>query len=103
MIYVTNATHMLDDKGAIGPTEGPALEMATFIGTIITKATWSGEPRIRAACRESGSVVIAVVSNDGDITWSCTNDPDCTEQGIITHWQGTLWDVSASEKTRPPA
>lgn len=42
VMYITNATHFLDEKGLIGPKRGPGRKMADFFGGIIIAATWSG-------------------------------------------------------------
>ena len=38
-MYITDARHFLDDKGAIAPLRGPAKTMADFHGGVIAYAT----------------------------------------------------------------
>ena len=38
-MYITDARHFLDDKGAIAPLRGPAKAMADFHGGVIAYAT----------------------------------------------------------------
>lgn len=90
-MYITDATHFLDEKGAIGPQHGPGRTMADFLGTAIVAATLSGtdpESPICFICTDSVRVHVSV---SGAIEWLCAG---CGESGRITHWEGTLWDMS---------
>ena len=96
-MIITNARHFLDSKGAIAPQSGPARKMAEFIGAIISQATHPNpdpDNDIAVKCREkkcSGEIV-AVNVGGGEIIWRCTQ---CNEEGIISDWQGTLWDLTS--------
>ena len=90
---ITYARHFLDEKGAIGPKRGPAKAMAEFHAGAITYATDFGETGVVAPfcfkCKKA--TVEPVIAQDDAIYWSC---PRCKAEGRISHWQGTLWDLS---------
>ena len=88
--YHTDVTHFLTEKGAIGPTSGPGRKLAEFIAAIIVFATHDEADRY-VPCKCCGKNITAYVSDENDsIVWMCD---DCPEQGVITNWRGTLWDM----------
>lgn len=90
---ITNARHFLDEKGAIGPTEGPGLVLAQFLGVVIVAATQGeGDVPAIALCNHCGSEVHAATAGEDEIVWKCSG---CDEEGVITNWTGTLWDMSS--------
>jgi hypothetical protein len=92
-MYITDVKHLLDDKGAIAPLKGPARAMADFLASVIAYASDFGNTGILAArcfkCKKS--TVESAIAPDDAIYWSC---PGCKEEGRISNWQGTLWDLS---------
>ena len=92
-MYITDANHFLDDKGAIAPLQGPARAMADFLASVIAYASDFGSTGVLAAkcfkCKK-GAVESAIAQDDA-IYWSC---PRCKAKGRIFNWQGTLWDLS---------
>lgn len=92
-MYITDARHFLDDKGAIAPLRGPAKAMAEFHAEVIAYATDFEESGVAAPtcikCRKSPTE--AIITPDEAIVWSCIR---CSAEGRISHWQGTLWDLS---------
>lgn len=91
MHYVTDATHFLDEKCAIGPKEGAARQMAEFFGDVIAHATVSSPQEHLAHCCKCSEKVDPVVVLNGDIDWACS---ECNATGRISNWQGTFWDLS---------
>jgi ribosomal protein S27AE len=95
-MYIIDARHFLDEKGAIGPRSGPARVMAEFCGSAIAYATDFDETGVPAPtcfkCRKS-TVDAGVV--DETVHWSC---PRCGIDGRISNWQGTLWDLSERDE-----
>jgi hypothetical protein len=93
MMYVTDARHFLDEKGAIGPQSEPARLMAEFCGNVIAYATDFDETGVPAPlcfkCRKG--TVRAALGRDEAVYWSCS---ECPTEGQISNWQGTLWDLS---------
>ena len=92
-MYITDARHFLDEKGAIGPQRGPAKAMAEFHAGAIAYATDFDETGVAAPkcfkCKKT--TVEPVIDQDDAIYWSC---PRCKAEGRVSHLQGTLWDLS---------
>lgn len=92
-MYITDVNHFLDDKGAIAPRQGPAKAMADFLAGVIAYASDFGSTGLLAArcfkCKKG--MVESAIAQDDAIYWSC---PRCKAEGRISHWQGTLWDLS---------
>ena len=92
-MYITDATHFLDDNGAIGPQSGPGRKMADFFGTVIVAATLPGA-EVRRPARFKCSGVVETHSLAGKvIEWLCSRRG---ESGRISNWEGTLWDMTAA-------
>lgn len=79
-MYITNARHFLNDKGAIGPQHGPAKVMAEFHANTIAYATDFEEAGVNAPtcfkCKKGQ--VEAQIAPDDAIDWSC---PRCRHRG----------------------
>jgi hypothetical protein len=94
-MYFTDARHFLDEKGAIEPQRGPARAMAEFHAAAIAYATDFDDTGVGVPmcfkCKKA--TVEATIAQDDAIHWSC---PRCKTEGRISHWQGTLWDLSES-------
>lgn len=92
-MYITDARHFLDDKGAIAPRRGPAKLMAEFHAGLIAYATDFQDTGVLVPtcfkCRTS-QVQFALAQDDA-ILWSCQG---CDSEGRLSNWQGTLWDLS---------
>ena len=83
---------------SIGPDSGAARNLADFLGSIVTFVTTRMEditlppvhcrkrPRNKP-CR--GDIQIYTKMDTMEIIWKC---PECSDNGFIHHWQGTLWD-----------
>jgi hypothetical protein len=102
--YVTHVPHFLDKKGLL-PEDipVPARELAVAIGKIISYVTFDAEeddevPSCLATIRKKrcqGKVEVGIgLLGDNNIEWRCTSCDSC---GIISGWQGTLWDLSERE------
>lgn len=91
-VYITDATHFLDDNGAIGPQSGPGRKMADFFGTVIVAATLRGA-EVKPACFKCSGVVETHSPAGKVIEWLCS---ECGESGRISNWEGTLWDMTAA-------
>ncbi len=98
-MYVIDARHFLDDKGAIGPRKGPARTLAEFCAGAIAYATDFDSVGVPAPtcfkCRKSE--VEALIDEEDALLWWC---PRCATEGRISHWQGTLWDLSLDGEPR---
>jgi hypothetical protein len=95
-MYITDARHFLDEKGAIGPQQGPAKAMAEFLTSAVAYATDFGDTGLAAPtcfkCRKAP--VEPIIGQDDAIYWSCSR---CKAEGRISNWQGTLWDLSEGD------
>lgn len=89
-MYITDATHMLDQKGAIAPKAGPALRMAEATGSLIQAATLANGGAGGAQCLACGASAQCQIKPSDDIVWTCSS---CGEGGRIYNWRGTLWDL----------
>ena len=91
-MYITDARHFLDEKGAIAPRRGPAKVMADFHAGLIAYATDFGDTGLLAPtcfkCKKD--VVKFAMAQDDAILWSC---PHCSAEGRVSNWRGTLWDL----------
>ncbi len=96
-MYMTDARHFLDDKGAIGPKAGPGRSLADFLGSIIVAATLPVSAAKRPRCFKCAGAVKAVAGATGAIEWQCST---CAEEGRITNWQNTLWDMTTQSEPR---
>ena len=90
-MYITDATHFLDAKGAIGPKRGPARKMVEFIGDVIVAATLPTSSTHVLKCIRCSGTIVASVSASGDVQWACSS---CAEAGRISKWRHTLWDMT---------
>lgn len=92
-MYITDARHYLDEKGALLPLRGAAKAMAEFHAGAIAYATDFLETGVAAPtcfkCKKAP--VQPLIAQDEAIYWSC---PTCKAEGRISNWQGTLWDLS---------
>ncbi len=90
-MYVTDLSHFLDEKGAIGPQAGPGLKLANFLTAIVSLAS-DCVPKVAPPCMKCKSLQVGVGVDDAQrINWKCLS---CNECGIISNWQRTLWDMS---------
>ena len=97
-MYITDARHFLDDKGAIAPLRGPAKAMADFFTAVIAYATDFDDTGVilpRCFKCKKGTVEWALAQDDA-IVWHC---PRCQVEGRISNWRGTLWDLSERPDT----
>ena len=72
-MYITDARHFLDDKGAIAPLRGPAKAMADFHAAVIAYATDFDDAGVtlpRCFKCKKGTVEAALAQDDA-IVWHC--------------------------------
>jgi hypothetical protein len=112
-VLTIDLRHLLDERGAIGPAQGPGRQLADFIVSIVAAATAASVlPEGRPAtvpCRHQrgraafpGQIAANIAAGD-EIVWRCDH---CGEGGFITHWQCSFWDLShgnsAETANHPP-
>ena len=98
--FIADMRHFMEqDPGKELP--GPAVRIRRFLGRIIeasTVATPGLLTQTGSRCRRrpghkpcSGSLQVMLTELPAQIRWLC---PSCGDNGIITHWRGTPWDMS---------
>lgn len=97
-MYITDLSHFLDEKGAIGPKSGPARRFAEFLGRVVaaasTPAVITGADIGECRCIKcKKGCVIAEITPDDTIEWFCET---CGHQGRISNWRRSFWDLSNS-------
>ena len=100
-MYITDLTHFLDEKGAIGPKSGPARKLAEFLGRVVAAASApraavdSGAAQCR--CNKCKGMTTAVIAPDDAIEWLCLS---CGHEGRISNWRLSFWDLSVPPPDR---
>jgi hypothetical protein len=100
--YVIDMDHTIQalDPDAVVPE--PARRFAEYVGSVVIAA--SAAPRGRASgratttklpCRHCSEFIeVRVVGEPAQAEWGC---PGCGEEGVVSNWQGTLWDASSGK------
>ena len=98
--FATNLTHLFNKNG-VTPACLPkqAVKLAENLGNIVSNATtdpkldrrfnvrcWSGTYENRC----QGSIDSSIDLQCSEIVWHC---PVCGENGTITHWENSFWDL----------
>ena len=99
IMYITDLTHFLDEKGAIQPQRGPAKAMADFHAAAVAHVTDGGRTGMPApTCFKCKKAPVAPeLAADGAIYWGC---PRCKAEGRISNWENTLWDLRQGPEQR---
>jgi len=102
--YVIDLTHLLDENG-LPPVDAPRalLKALAFYGSIVNAG--SAHPAgtrfpsmIRCRRRAAKSRLTITHGGDGTICWEC---PECGDNGYISKWQGTDYDLGAVVEPDP--
>ena len=108
-MYVINARHYLNDKGAIAPEKGAAKKMAEFVMAVVAHASdFDRAEEVQGPlchrCKKSADQHVKTAMDDDEIIhWFCSG---CSSEWRISDWQGTFWDLSkdaATDRTVDPA
>lgn len=104
--WITDITHFLDDDGEIISEPAQARKFGEYLAAIIVMSSYPepeypAEYRVncrrrpnRKPCQEE--IVGFVDHETDDIVWMC---PKCNDRGLISNWQGTIWDMSNAGDT----
>lgn len=90
-MLLTNAQSFLDKKGAIAPKKEFTHKFVEFVGSLIIASTFLESKTENPLCFNCGNHVTSVIAHTEQIVWQCNV---CEEEGIISNWHGTLWDMS---------
>jgi len=100
-MWSTNMQHFLDEKGSTDRTPVEVKELADHFGAIVAAVTLDFTGRAievsGITCRNPkspdcvGTIMGYLGQNLHNIEWYCTV---CDDSGVITGWDGTLWDCS---------
>ena len=98
--WYVNLKIFLDEDGTIAPTKGPARKLAEHIVAIVAMASRPELiplPEYQVCCRRrpGRKPCIGIIEADFDpdtydIMWWC---PVCDDNGYISDWKGSLWDL----------
>ena len=91
--------HFLSDDGSLPDLPGPALALAFHLGSIVgwvSRTPVKGLQDTNVNCRRSpgrqrcvGEIQAELSQHTRAIEWCC---PLCGDRGLISGWEGTLWD-----------
>ena len=95
--WIVDLSHYLTQAGAIADMPSRARLLAEYFASIVVDATSnlddppSVQCRRRPAHRRCTGLIMCYPANDDldRIYWYC---PACNDNGMISGWQGTLWD-----------
>ena len=96
-MYVISLDHYLDAKGAIAIDKGPGRKIADFATAAVAYASNKKRPddAPRPTCfkcrNPKDSAVDISLTDTGLVVWRCHA---CGNEGQISNWRGTFWDLS---------
>ena len=106
MMYVTDMRHFAGLDEMVGPQFAPAKRFAAYLGGVVSAATahLPGEAIATAlACHRRpgrkpcpGRLLVRRAEAPARIEWAC---PACGEEGVISGWEGSPWDLSPALTT----
>lgn len=105
--WVVDLTHFLDEEGAIAPPKGPARRLAEHMVAIVAMASRPEiipPPEYHVRCRRRpgrkpclGMIEVDLDPETENIAWWC---PVCDDNGYISNWKGTMWDLSKADEVQ---
>lgn len=108
--WVTAMAHILDDEGFPAALYGPAAGLASHLGSIASAGTVAAAGEVvhtPLPCRRRpgrrpcpGRIRLRREDVPQRILWEC---PVCDDNGVITGWQGTPWDLTRRRSGGPVA
>jgi hypothetical protein len=100
-MWSVNMQHFLDENGSTDQIPAEVKELADHFGAIVAVVTldFTGRTIVVSGitCRNpkspgcSGSIIGCLGRDIESIEWYCS---DCEDSGVITGWDGTLWDCT---------
>jgi hypothetical protein len=99
--WVVDFSHFLDEHGDVVPlpeTAHPLFEQLTAIIVMASHLDSDASPEYQIFCRRrpnrkpcTGVIQADLDPETDNIVWWC---PVCKDTGVISNWQGTMWDMS---------
>lgn len=102
--WITDLRHLLDEEGTTSKVPRPAGRLANYFGSIVEKVISQADNKISAIatgirCRKrprgkrcTGEILAFLdQQNAPNVIWHC---PVCGDNGIISGWQNTIWDLN---------
>ena len=97
MALIADLRHFLDENGNMPEMPKPARILAEYLGRIVRGVTsrQEGELATGVKCRKRvqrrrcPGEIIAFIDEREAICWAC---PVCGKNGIISGWEGSIWD-----------
>ena len=106
MMYVTDMRHFAGLDELVGAQFAPAKRFAAYLGGVVSAATahLPGEAIATGlACHRRpghkpcpGKLLVRRAEAPAQIEWAC---PACSEEGVISGWEGSPWDLSPALPT----
>src|SRR5205823_12382151 len=106
MMYVTDMRHFAGMDELVGPQFAPAKRFAAYLGGVVSAATAHLPGEVIAtglACHRRpghkpcpGKLLARRAETPAQIEWAC---PACSEEGVISGWEGSPWDLSPALAT----
>ena len=103
--WVTDITHFLDEEGNLISEPIQARKIAEYFAAIIVMASYPDPEypsEYRVSCRRRPNrkpcleeIVGFIDPETDDVVWMC---PASGDRGLISIWQGTIWDMSDAEE-----
>lgn len=99
--WTVNLQHYLKPDGSIGIESNSGRRLAEYFAAIVQETSGDIDedaifPKVR--CRRkpmrkpcAGEIQSYIDPEDDAIVWRC---PVCGDNGVISGWEGTLWDLS---------
>lgn len=104
--WITDITDFMLPDGSL--PDGPAGRMARYFGSIVSAASVQpAGPWVDVAirCRRRpgrrpcpGHIRLRSLDIPSHVEWHCTS---CGDNGVISHWRGTRWDLKRQEERTP--
>jgi hypothetical protein len=105
--WVTDMTHFPPPDEVLPESYAPARRLAAYLGSVGAASVASPNEVVETAlrCRRRPSRrpcpgYIALRKDGARITWECTA---CDDNGVISGWRGTHWDLSRRGPRLPVA
>jgi hypothetical protein len=101
MALIADLRHYLNKDGNMAEMPNPARKLAEYLGRIAKSVTTrqKGALATGVKCRKRfkrkkcPGEIIASINEQESISWSC---PVCEDNGVISGWKGTIWDLSVN-------